>query len=944
MFKHQQEFVADLSSNDSLDDSDKTSTHSIILPVEKRLNIRPNKSHNFWVGYCNLIRDGNNVSIAEVIHSKQVPLICDFDFRFREMPDEPFPDINDSFIFTLVSCIQEMLLNIYVLDDTRFISCFIMKSDDGYKIPGTNVISRSLRLQFPYVCVEPVAVQNRLFPEMIDIFRRRNVLSKLENQPDFDWDKIVNVNIYQEPVMMYGGIQEIGEPRKEVYKIVGIIDKNGIDYPDDVKDLDIEKIAAPNTHSDIRRNPNFEILKYNPNYDYWLPLFLSINYYEVPLHTKTNYQNVNRNVEVPSSPGKMSNWDRSLLFLRMIPVDEKNNICVWYDIGKSLFTESNGSPDGLNTWIDMTNDQVDNPELTEALCRSSWLDFNIDNLNTIKTLAWYARKFNPTEYVKYHREKMERFKEISLTKFDTDIADAFFQNYWLDYVYSTSPSRKTGGCWYKFKMNRWMKMDQALDISHLISTDFYGEFAKMSKELADKRCNTNDEAVKEACTSKLARIEALIKKLKTYSSKRSIINEASTYFHDENFEKVVNSNLNTMGHMNKVHELINGWIHIRDGKPEDYITKSTGLVYDDKMDAILPDGTKAGYKDPRYLELDKWFRQVFTDEDTRSSFLNFCSSLLIRGNPDKIIPIWSGGGDNSKSMMERLLELLLGAYAFKFDNGSVTGKSSSGSPSPELAQAEFAALGFFDELDEKEDVKSGFLKKVSGGDNFFARMLHDNGGKIMAVFKIIIVCNIIPRFNSVHRSIVSRVVIYPFTSLWVDRNLAPVNEEEQFKTKTFPMNNRFNIGIPKLAPAFLWMLKERYPQYLDEGVPKSRLMRENAGEYWTDIDIYQAFKRECLEECWKVDPVTNIKIRDRDSKLSVEDCYKHFKIWFKSTYEGEKIPNLRDFKANSVNHFGKPVEDRFWLGIKIQEVEVVNLYGGGNSMLYQAPPPGMAKI
>lgn len=934
MFKRQQEFLSTICSDESLSDLDKTFTHLITLPSEKKLNIRDKHIPNFWLGYADLInqQDGQVLSISETV-GKTVPLICDLDFIFKvDSNDEEFPEINDTFILMLVACVQETLKTLFALpngDADRFMICFVLRPEEGIRIPQTNTVKESIRLQFPYARIEPMAAKNRIFPEIINLFRKRNVLSKLETQPHSDWEKILNDNIYMEPVLMYGSIKGTFEKRKNIYKVLETVEKFHIDNPHNQPEVDIDsRYFNVVLHADVRKKL-FDPFKVETDYDYWSVLFLSLNYWDDGvLHFKSDNVAINRNpINANQTPAQESTWDTTLNFLRMIPVDEKNIIYIWYDIGKILYNESINKAEGLEAWVTLTNEEIDNESLTEEICRDVYPTFGTSNLLTMKSMAWYARKYNPVEYKKWHKDKMANFKELALTKFDSDVADALYHSYWLDYVYATSPGKRSGGTWYKFKHNHWFKMDQALDISHLVSTDFYMEFARMSRDLADQRANTNDETIREQCTFKITRVEALIKKLKTYSTKQSIIREATTRFHDENFEKLLDTNLATMGHLNKIHELIQDTIYFRDGKPEDYTSKSTGVSYDDKMDEILPDGTKAGWKHPRVLQLQKWFGQVFVDVAIMDSFLNFCASLIIRGNEDKIIPILSGNGDNSKSMIEKLFELLLGVYCFKFDNNSITGKGSGG-PSPELAQAHGGALGIFDEMEETEGVKAGFLKKVSGGDTFFARFLHDNGGKIEAIFKIIIVCNIIPKINSVQKAIRSRIAIYMFDSTWVEPDLAPKTEEEQYKLRCFPMNRKFNNEIPKMAPAFLWMLKERYPTYLKEGIVRTEKMKQAAGEYWSDIDVYKMFQLECLEEAFKIDPETKEKVRDRDTKLMVGDCFKEFKMWFKSSYEGEKVPNLRDFKVNSINYFGKPIDNKYWMGLKIQEKKMPGLYDG----------------
>src|SRR5690606_39029632 len=103
---------------------------------------------------------------------------------------------------------------------------------------------------------------------------------------------------------------------------------------------------------------------------------------------------------------------------------------------------------------------------------------------------------------------------------------------------------------------------------------------------------------------------------------------------------------------NGVLEVNGNTVEFRPSKPQDYISKCVNIPY------------HSSYSNdhPQVRECYKWFGQVFTDKDMLHHFLKFCASCLRGGNNDKIFPIWTGDGDNSKSMMVKLFESTFGEY------------------------------------------------------------------------------------------------------------------------------------------------------------------------------------------------------------------------------------------------------------------------------------------
>lgn len=922
MNKLQEQLISNVTSGDSIGNIEASYTH---VAGTKKFRVRPNFISEFWEGYCELVERRQSLTISERIID-YAPIIIEMNLRFHH--SDISDHVTENFIVACVAAIEQVILTEYQLLDENHLVCFVLRPDEDLPEPGTSFITRSIRFQFPYLRVD-AAMLEHIIAEITKLFREKNIFSYLLSQPQNDWKDIINHKIFHEPVMMYGSVKNtLSEKRKVLQHIYGKVDRYSIENPKEIPPIELSDVVSFNQHQDVMAgciNPH----EINPDFYFWLPLFLSVKYHQTVLIPKSEGKVVSNYLNLVK-PAVNDKFNLALIFINMIPDENKAQRHVWEDIGKCLYYESKGEDTGLEEWKKITKEiseeEIDREDyITVEGCHELYSCYDNTHI-THKTMAWYARSYNSSEYNEWHLALMKEKRDRALSCLDSDVAQALYWTYWLDYTYTTNKTARSG-TWYKFENHRWNVMDQALDISNAVSRgEFYNTFERMTAEIAHNRANlVNDQNKKDIMTTQINRIEYLTKKLRMHSYKNNVIKEAAVLFHNEDFLHLVDNNTKIMGHANCVHEIVMNHVIFRDGKPEDYVTKKTGVKYDRKMDEYGPDGKKKGYSHIMVLKFLVWMSKMFTNPETRDSFMLFWCSMLIGGNPDKLIPCLTGEGDNGKSILIRAMSMLLGEYFFKFSDETISGKRSGG-PSPELAQSKNARLGIFDELEEGAILKTNFMKKVSGGDSFFARFLNDNGGMIEATFKIMLLCNTIPRMNSFHRSIKQRFIVYPCNSTWVDRHLAPVDEEEQYKKKTFPVNTQFIHEVQKMIPAILWYLKELYPRYSVESIPRPKESVEATTSYWNDVDIYDNFKRSEMVQEFVTDPKTGQKVPNVEIKLKLDRSYQAFRVWFKQNFESELVPSIREFKINMERALGQKVyDDLWWRSIRLVEKTIADM-------------------
>jgi phage/plasmid-associated DNA primase len=486
--------------------------------------------------------------------------------------------------------------------------------------------------------------------------------------------------------------------------------------------------------------------------------------------------------------------------------------------------------------------------------------------------------------------------EQALTLYHTDVAVALYRVYWLDFVYC--PSGK--GSWFQFKNHRWYEVKQAVDLRKVISSDFRKRFEFARMVLCQQGHESNDQAFKDNVELTVRKITSLIGKLKTVPFKSSLVTEACEQFSNDRFISLMDSHPEITGVTNGVLEVQTDNILHRAAKPEDFVSMCMGV----------PFHSNYNWSHPLVQKCMHWFGQVFTDRLLLHHFLKFAASCLKGRNSDKIFPIFTGEGDNSKSMIVKLFEATFASYCIKFDISNVTGRNmNAGGASPQLARAKSTRVAFMDEPEDDVPMHKGIIKKWVGGDSFFARFLHDNGGDQAVTFKLVLTCNKVPIIPNADTAIKNRTRLFPFLSTWVDN--PPEDENEQARTGFFKKNPFFERDIPVMAPAFLWIMTEYYPRYAVEKLIDPPIVTETTEAYWRDNDVYAQFASDTIQEVY-----TPAGDRDTSARATLSTVYSEFKLWFKDAFPGTKPPERSLVRSELSKRWGK-LNGNAWHGIQI---------------------------
>jgi phage/plasmid-associated DNA primase len=925
-------------------------THEIIHTNKSQWRVNDNAYGELLKGYCSMVSDQDGGELALAERPREVmPLIVQLSLIFDHNGfKEPYDDV---FIYTFAwHCQQTILKNLQVDDDSNDLTCVILESEVSMDDKNQSRCQIDLRFHFPYCRVDASTQKKTLYPHLIRRLRAENVSSKFFHQPIGDWETIIDQDVVTNPLPMYYSSLRLGSRQMVLSKIVGPIDHDAIeDHDTDEMDVKLEDIFSPAGHSYVFRGLVSGDIFNERDCEFWLPIFLSVDYWHKQILPKQTSRNTparpgmydsNHTVGydlsafgVGESPSdKMGKMELAEIFVRMWKVERILSRSYWLDIGEAFFDADEGDDAGFRAWIDVTERALQTghavPDFlisgAEASCGFYYHTFRTGRVD-IKTLAKHASEDNKKSYDTWHKAWCMKAMECAVERqTHVAVAKALCRLNWLDFICTHEGGGKRV-TWYQFVRHRWMMNPGGYALSRTISNEFISKFEDMRIEIAQQGRESRNSQEKTSSEKIITKIGVLIKLLENQGFKSSVMSAATEILVHDDLDSLMDDNGEILGLPNGVIVATRYGIEVRNGRPQDYITRTTNVPY--RRDF--------SWAHPTVIKVMEWMHQIFVDEELFHYFMKWAASTLRGGNKDKHLSVWTGQGDNSKSMLVKLFECVYGSYCIKMPIGLAANGgrgNNANNASPAIARSRATRLCFMEEPGRNMQFDSDMFKHLTGSDKFFARLLKKNGGDIKPLFKLIMMCNDVPSIPR-DRAMENRLKIIAFLQTWVDD---PIAAEAAYQAlygepsggRFFQLDTGFEDEIPGMASAFLWVMVEYYPVYLKEGIRKTpSIIQQDTKRYWEDNDTYLQYAAECIEVAIKDG------VQDRASVLDVHQLYTSFCLWHRTSLPGHKLPIKNTFRKELTSRWNKPINGA-WGGIRFKTSNPIAPPGmGGRSAL-----------
>lgn len=452
---------------------------------------------------------------------------------------------------------------------------------------------------------------------------------------------------------------------------------------------------------------------------------------------------------------------------------------------------------------------------------------------TVRSLSFWAKKENPEGYLRVLNGSVDLLvDEICKSPHPTeyDLAVLLHTAYKDRFVCTSIKNN----IWYAFENHRWVETDTGSVLRLELSTSIATLFAKKMFTGMMQDGPDLDKEAQSAAAKRVSKISGIIVELKNHTKKRNIMKEAADLFFERNFVAKLDAQPFIIGCTNGVIDFAseNGQL-FRDGKADDYVSKSTRLEYrplTEKDDEIVE-------------EINAFFRQLFPIVELREYMFEFLASLLIGKNHNQTFNILTGVGRNGKSALVELIGHVMGEYKATVPVSLITQKRQGiGASSSEVAQLMGVRFAVMQEPSKGDRINEGILKELTGGDPLQARALFKDSVTFEVLFKLIMCANDLPEIKSNDEGTWRRIRVCPFVSLFCEN---PVLDDPD-KPYQFLVNKNMNEQFVKWSPVLFSMLVEK--ARVTKGIVNDcPLVLSKSNEYRCEQDLFSEFIRTCIK-------------------------------------------------------------------------------------------------
>ena len=446
-----------------------------------------------------------------------------------------------------------------------------------------------------------------------------------------------------------------------------------------------------------------------------------------------------------------------------------------------------------------------------------------------------------------------------------------------------------GNEWYQFTKHRWVKNDSGTTLRNMISTRLRDLYNNKSRDLMN-RSQTKDPESEEykLLYGRAMKIQDIVFCLGSTKDKDNIMKEAREIFYNPEFLDKLDQNKYLLCFKNGVIDFKNK--QFRKGYPDDYISKCTDSDYIPLNPTLHRN---------LMTEIEIYMQQLFPEPELCQYVWDHLASCLIGDTAlNQCLHYYTGIGQNGKSMLVKLMQLILGSYSGELDVGFYTQeRAKRGQSTPEL----FAIIGvryaITSEPSEGDKMNEGPMKQLtSGTDPMSCRAPYGQLMKFVPQANAIIMANHFLEIKSRDHGTWRRVRVVEFKSLFTDH---PVKNDPD-KPYQFKKVDNLDIKFDEWKHVFMAMLVER--AFKTNGIVKvCDLVSASSNQYRKNQDFLAEFIAERI-------------VRDPNGKIKKTELCFEFNEWYRNNY-GTRVNKIKELHECMNKQFGSSKEN-IWVGVR----------------------------
>jgi len=479
---------------------------------------------------------------------------------------------------------------------------------------------------------------------------------------------------------------------------------------------------------------------------------------------------------------------------------------------------------------------------------------------------------------------------------DFDIARVLHQMFKHEFVCTSVAGKK----WLHYKGHRWQENDTGTTLRHHISTslrDAYRNKAVGGMRIeSNPSSNTNDEPIAEEDDIEKVlshRILTICQRAGRTNDKNNIMREAMELFYDGSFINKLDANPYLLCCKNGVFDFKEKIF--RTGYPEDYISMTTNIEYIKLNPA----------KHQKIMdEINDFMDKLFPEPELCGYMWDHLASTLLGTSTNQTFNMYIGGGQNGKSVLVNLMEIILGEYKGDVPLTLVTDRRGKvGGLAPEIVQLKGKRYAVMQEPSKGDRINEGIMKQLtSGKDPIQGRAPYmPQTISFVPQFKLVVTCNVLMEIKSNDHGTWRRIRAVPFKSLFTDN---PVSGDAE-KPYQYKLDKSIDEKFDSWKEVFLSMLIDHACK-TNGIVNDCNIVMEKSNEYRKSQDYLSEFASDCI-------------LREKGGTVQKTELNNEFNRWYETNYGG-KGPSPKDLHEYMDRVYGRSKNTR-WVGVKIKYQE-----------------------
>jgi len=749
---------------------------------------------------------------------------------------------NQKTIIQLVNYCRKSITNYLNIDKDDLMVYIMEKSNFDKK---ESVYRDGFHLIFPHV-VHNKKVRNAILEDVIEKLEKENIF-KLVEQPI---SKIIDrgASVSNTPWLMVGS----SKPNASPYQITQILNHKN-------KALELEEDNIE-SHLEI-----LSVLSEDLNLEHSQELNTNISMEDIESKYFEVSNTMSDNLYIPHTSKEL---DDAKLLTKMLSNDRSENYDAWIKVGYALY---NVDKSLITEWIEFSKKCPS--KFKKGDCEKRWKKMKTGkDLLSIRSLHMWAKNDNYCAYMEYKQKEYNNLFRQTMTGDHQSIAKAIYSKYQTEFICSSIKNNT----WYQFNQesHKWEYVDSGYTLLRKITDDFTNDYYNRSSELYSQLPKASDQVKKQELQKEVEKIQLTINRLSNESFLSTLMRACGRRFYVKGFEEMLDENYDLIGFNNGVFDY--GKKVFRKGEPEDFITMSCGLDYQDY--------------DPKSDEMKKIFKlfeDIHPSEETREYVYTLFSTFTTGHHKEELLHLFNGVGSNGKSVTFELLKHTLGDYFMSVPITLMTRKRGGAEQaSPVLAQLKGKRLGVLQEPEEGERLSVGLMKELTGNDEVQARKLHQDPISFKPQIKFAIPCNNLPEVPARDKGTWRRLRVIDHPSEFVSN---PKLENQKKKDASL------KYELPDMAAQFMSFLIHRYlTVYLKDGLIDCDSVNYATKIYSQDNNCIEQFIELKLQ-----------KTGDKKDKITLTTLWSEFKTYLKDEHENTKRPAQREVITILNREFGK---------------------------------------